>query len=227
MDGIKRRRKRMWSAQLVWKHDCVVGNRCEKFNVEAYGIPIGFYKENGKMYYSHIQVLKGDRVQDFLEDLRADPRVHEFEEQGNFVFFSYVVGEPEDIVTAHTFQKVFFFKPVRVDKKGYEWWEVSSWSKKHLESFIDESKKGADEFRIVKIEQTDLGEIYFARLKSSMTELQRRAFELATEDGYYDYHRKTELSKLSKKMGISLSTYREHLRRAEKKVFPEFARHQS
>ena len=53
---------------------------------------------------------------------------------------------------------------------------------------------------------------------------QRKALELAFANGYYDYPRKIELKDLAKQMNLSLSTYREHLRRAEKKVMPDLIR---
>ena len=57
-----------------------------------------------------------------------------------------------------------------------------------------------------------------------LTKGQKRAIELATQRGYYNFPRKTELKHLAKEAGISLSTFREHLRKAEKKVMPDLIR---
>ena len=89
--------------------------------------------------------------------------------------------------------------------------------------FIKETKekvKDLEDFKILKIERTKLSEIYFPQLLPELSEGQRRALEIASEEGYFNYPRKIELRKLAKIMGISLSTYREHLRRAEAKILP-------
>ena len=54
-----------------------------------------------------------------------------------------------------------------------------------------------------------------------LTEKQKRVFELAVEEGYYDIPKRTELKKLAKLVGISLATYQEHLKRAEAKIIPK------
>ena len=41
---------------------------------------------------------------------------------------------------------------------------------------------------------------------------------------YYNFPRKTELKDMAKEAGISLSTFREHLRKAEKKIMPDVIR---
>jgi predicted DNA binding protein len=214
----------MWTAKLVWKHDCIIGKRCEKFNVEAVGFPIGFYIEKNNIYYSHVQTIKGkkENVDEFIKDLKKDKRINEFENTENILFFSYFISSNTKIPTAHHNQKIFFFKPVYVDNKGYEHWEISSWNKKHINEFIKNTKKEADEFRIISIEKTNLDEIYFPRFIPQLTESQKRAIELAVKNGYYDFPRNIDLKSLSEKMDISLSTYREHLRIAEKKTIPEF-----
>jgi len=54
-----------------------------------------------------------------------------------------------------------------------------------------------------------------------LTEKQKRAFELAIEQGYYDIPKRTDLKKLSKLMKVSLATFQEHLKRAEAKIIPK------
>ncbi|MBD3202776.1 hypothetical protein GF327_00645 [Candidatus Woesearchaeota archaeon] len=211
----------MWSARLSWKHDCLIGNRCKKFGVEVIGFPIGFYRKGNKLYYSHVESVRGkkEKIKKFQDDLENDPRINEFESQSDTVFFSYSVDK--EIPTAHQNQKIFFFKPVYVDKKGYEHWEIASWKKAHINEFIKKTRKDADEFIIKSIKKTKIDEIYFPRFIPKLTNLQKKAIELASENGYYDYPRKTELNDLAEKMDISLSTYRQHLRVAEKKLIPE------
>ncbi|MFC1774989.1 helix-turn-helix domain-containing protein [Nanoarchaeota archaeon] len=51
-----------------------------------------------------------------------------------------------------------------------------------------------------------------------MTTKQKRAFELAISNGYYDFPKRIDINKLAKMMGVSFSTYRAHLKKAESKL---------
>ena len=55
-----------------------------------------------------------------------------------------------------------------------------------------------------------------------LTVKQKKAFELAVNNGYYEYPRKITLSQLASILGISFSTYQKHLRKAEQKILPFF-----
>ena len=71
---------------------------------------------------------------------------------------------------------------------------------------------------IISIKQTKLKDIYFPKLSPDFTQHQRDALEIARENGYYNFPKKIDLNKLAKKAGLSKSTFREHLKRAEAKV---------
>jgi len=66
----------------------------------------------------------------------------------------------------------------------------------------------------------------FLRMKllaEHLPEQQREAFVLAVQRGYYEIPKKTTLEQLAAEMGISPSTFAEHLRRAEAKLLPFLA----
>ncbi|MEW5955627.1 MAG: helix-turn-helix domain-containing protein [Candidatus Micrarchaeota archaeon] len=66
----------------------------------------------------------------------------------------------------------------------------------------------------------------FLRLKLVTEQLppqQRDAFVLAVRRGYYEIPKKTTLEELAKAMGVSPSTFAEHLRKAEAKFLPFLA----
>ena len=217
----------MWVAKLRIKHeDCVIGRRCKRFNVISIGVPFNSYKEGDKEYFSHFETLVGDEsaIGRFIEDLKDDPAIHDLEVQGNSIFFVNEVPLQQKIPTTHYNPKIFFIKPVVVDIKGYESWEIGSWNEQILREFIVNLQKEHFEVKILKIENAKLNNIYFPQIMPSLTKGQRRALELATQRGYYDFPRKVELKDLAKEVGISLSTYREHLRRAEKRIMPDLVR---
>ncbi len=41
------------------------------------------------------------------------------------------------------------------------------------------------------------------------------------QEGYYDWPKRTDFQQLSQKMKVTVSTYREHLKKAEKKILPD------
>jgi predicted DNA binding protein len=217
----------MWVAKLRLKHeDCVIGRRCKRFKVTSIGVPFNSYKENDKSYFSHFETLVGDneKIKRFIEDLKDDPSIHNLEIQGNSIFFVNEIPAQQTIPTTHYNNKIFFIKPVVVDEKGFESWEIGSWNEEILRGFIVNLQKEHFDVKILKIQNEKLNEIYFPQVMPFLTKGQKRALELATQRGYYNFPRKIELKDLAKEAGISLSTFREHLRKAEKKIMPDLAR---
>ncbi|MBW2974825.1 helix-turn-helix domain-containing protein [Candidatus Woesearchaeota archaeon] len=217
----------MWVAKLKLKHeDCVIGRRCKRYNVISIGIPFGSYQEGDKAYFSHFETLVGDneKISRFIEDLKEDPSISNIEVQGNSIFFVNEMPAQQTIPNTHYNKKIFLIKPIMVDEKGYENWEIGSWNEQVLRDFIVNLQKEHFEVKLLKIENEKVNEIYFPQVMPFLTKGQKRALELATQRGYYDFPRKTELKDLAKEAGISLSTFREHLRRAEKRIMPDLIR---
>jgi predicted DNA binding protein len=217
----------MWVAKLNLKHeDCVIGKRCKRFNVISIGVPVNSYKENNNSYFSHFETLVGEEinVKKFIEDLKDDHSIHNLEVQGNSIFFVNEIPANQTIPTTHFNPKIFFIKPVVVDEKGYESWEIGSWNEELLRNFIVNLQKNHFEIKILKIQNEKINEIYFPQVMPFLTRGQKRALEIATRHGYYDFPRKSELKDLAQEAGISLSTFREHLRKAEKKIMPDLIR---
>ncbi|HZX45098.1 MAG TPA: helix-turn-helix domain-containing protein [Candidatus Nanoarchaeia archaeon] len=217
----------MWVAKLKLKHDdCVIGRRCKRFHVISIGIPFNSYKEADKQYFSHFETLVGEEnsIQRFIEDVKDDPAIHSLEVQGSSIFFINEVPIQHTIPTTHYNPKIFFIKPVVVDETGSESWEIGSWDETVLRNFIVNLQKEHFEVKILKLQNEKINEIYFPQVMPFLTKGQKRALEIATQRGYYDYPRNVELKDLAKEAGISLSTFREHLRKAEKKIMPDLIR---
>jgi len=222
----------MWVTKLKWKHDCIIGKRCEKYNVKVIGYPIDFYvdKVKGKKQtlYLHFEKVYGEdkQIKRFFADFRKDKRLKYLEIEGNAFFFAYKI-DVHEVPTAHYSKAIFFLKPIIVDKDGYESWEIASWKKENLMSFIKETKEKMTDlidFKVLMIKKTKLSEIYFPQILPELSKGQSRALELASEEGYFNYPRHIELRELAKMMEVSLSTYREHLRRAESKIIPSISK---
>ncbi len=217
----------MWIARLKIRHeDCVIGRRCRRFRVMSIGIPFNSYKEGDKAYFSHFETLFGEEqdIKNFIEDLREDPSIKGLEVEGNSIFFINELPITQKIPTTHYNPKIFFIKPVIVDTKGFEDWEIGSWDETILREFIVNLQKEQFDIKILKIKNEKPNEVYFPQVMPSLTKQQKKALEIAIRHGYYDYPRKIELKQLASEAGISLSTFREHLRKAEKKIMPNLLR---
>ncbi len=219
----------MWIAKLSWKHNCIIGNRCKTFDVTAIGIPLEMYEERGYYYYTHLQILSGkpQNIAAFISDLKKDKDVSEVEVNGNTVFFIVKKRYDDRVPTTHYNKKIFFLKPVAVDTGGYEFWEIASWKKEYLMEFIKKTKTDIPDlldFKLQSITKSKVNDLYFPQLLPKLTPHQKRALDLAVHEGYYEFPRKVELADLAKRMHVALSTYREHLRIAEKKMMPMVAK---
>lgn len=211
----------MWITKLKIKHDCVIGNRCEKFQVTTTGTPFNVFIENGITHSPQVQTLQGDEnnKKEFIKDIKKDKRIINLEIEGNTIFFIEV--RKEKIPSTFYHAKLIFVKPVFVDKEGYEYWEVASWKKEILSKFIVSLEKEIKNVELLKIEETKISDIYFAHLLPNLTSHQKRALELAFEEGFYAWPKRTDFGKLAKIMKVSVPTFREHLKRAEEKLMPD------
>ncbi len=213
----------MWTARLRIKHNCIIGSRCRKFGVTDTGIAFNVYSENGVTHAPQIQVLHGrsGAIKNFIEDLKKDSRVRHLESEDNVVF---LIEERSDRIPSSFYNpKLIMVKPVEVDKEGYEYWEIASWNRKIIEDFIKslERDRNINEMKVLKLKKSKLIDVYFMHAAPKLTEPQKRAMELALEQGYYTWPKKTGLKGLAKLMGVSIQTYREHLKKAEEKLMPE------
>jgi len=216
----------MWIARLRIRHDCVIGNRCKKFHVTTTGTPFNVFLKGKITYSPQLHTIEGDEknVKAFINDLKNDRKVSHLEIEGNSIFLIEI--QKQQKVSASVYStlspKIIFVKPVFVDTEGYEYWEIASWKKEILTQFIKGiAKEVSKDIHIEKMIETPLKDIYFSRLMPALTAFQKKAISLAFERGYYAWPKRTDLGKLAKEMKISISTYREHLKRAEEKLMPD------
>lgn len=217
----------MWLLRLALQHNCIIGKRCKKFHCTSRGYPLDSYKEGGYTHALHFEKITGreKNVAAFFKDLKKDKAMVRIEINNNTVFFLYKTKNKKTLPgqLSHAEKKIFHTKPVFVDEKGYEHWEVCAWNRddiNHFISFLKENTKDLYDFKIQQLRKTKLTEIFFPQVMPKITANQKKALDLALQEGYYDYPRHIELRQLARIMKISLSTYREHLRRAEKSVLP-------
>ena len=154
----------------------------------------------------------------FLKDLKKDKRTEYVEVNENTLF---LIESSKNKPVSEFIKKMFFVKPVVIDEKGYEHWEIASHKKEELNRFIEKVEKICEEFELLSIKNTKLNKVYFPKVLPQLTDLQKRALEIAIRHGYYQAPKKIGLRKLAKLMNISLATYQKHLQKAESKVMPD------
>jgi len=209
----------MWIAKIKYKHNCILGNRCNKFNISLQGIAFSVFKEKNKIITSSMFHMIGDEenLDKFIKDLKKEKLVIKLERKKDMFF---LLEKASNKAVKYFNPKIIFVKPVLIDNEGYEYWEISSWEKTEISKFINSIKEDMDEFKLIKFVNTKINNIYFPKLMPNITHKQKRSIELAIEHGYYKTPKKTSLRKLAKLMNISLATYQQHLRIAEEKLIP-------
>lgn len=214
----------MWIVRLKIKHDCTIGNRCKKFNCLSFSLSLSNWREKSYYYTSQRHTIEGNKndVDKFLKDLKRDKRIIDLEVSKNTVFFVEKRKKAE-IPSSHYNPKMFWVKPIFVDREGFEYWEMASWKKEILMKFISDLKKEKGIKTIIeKFQNIKLDTIYFPKIMPRLSDKQREAYQLAVENRYYAFPHKVDLKDLAKIMKVTVSTFQEHLRRAEEKIMPSY-----
>jgi len=206
-------------AKFKIKHDCILGNRCEKYKVTLQSSNPIVYTEKGKVISSSMHYMSGhpEDLDSFIKDLKNDNKVISVERKSNMFF---LLEKAKEKAVQFITPKLIFTKPVLQDTGGYETWEVASWERKEIENFVKKVEKSFENYKLLKFIELKIDNIFFPRLMPNLTDKQKRAVELAIHEGYYLSPRRVGLRKLASIMNISLSTYEQHLRAAEEKLIP-------
>ena len=220
----------MWLTKLQLQHkDCPIVTRCRRFNVIVFSYPSTWYERRRSKYATttcYFQSSEEAQKKKFLTDLKADKRITRLESAGDM--FTYEInlgGEGEHVMLYHT-KQIFFVRPVVNHPDGYEYWEVASWERKEIENFIASLETHMDICNILRLENSPLTDIYIPNVMPKLSSHQKKALELAYENGYYAYPRHISVKSLAKKAKLSLSTFQEHLRKAELRLLPQIIEYQ-
>jgi predicted DNA binding protein len=214
----------MWITKLQLKHeDCPIVNRCVKFNLLVYSFPSTWYAEKKHTYATttcYFQSADEGKKKRFIADLQSDRRITNLEISGDTFTYEIDLGKEGEHVQLYHTKQIFFVKPVVNHFDGHEYWEVASWKREELEKFIASLKKHMDVCKILRLEKSPLTDVYFPNIMPKLSPAQKKALQLAHENGYYSYPRKITLEQLAKIAKIGISTFQEHLRKAELKLLP-------
>jgi len=109
--------------------------------------------------------------------------------------------------------------PTRITDGREKWRLVTHHTREEIQTRLEEIRTRMDaEITVTRISTTDN---IHARRKPSTDQLsarQREVFELARTEGYYEWPREISACELAETMGITKTTFLEHLRKAESKL---------
>lgn len=113
--------------------------------------------------------------------------------------------------------KLIFIKPAINYPDGSEQWEVGSFDRKDLIKLWNVCKKKYFG-KLLFLKRIKTPKVFIPQIMPELTEKQHNAFKIASEQGYYNFPRRTNLHELAKLEKISRPTFEEHLRKAEDKL---------
>ncbi len=130
----------MWVAKIKFKHNCILGNRCEKHNVSLLIFsPTAFFEKN-KTLTSSFHCMFGEKknIDAFYNDLKKDKDVVKIERKKNMFF---LIEKSDNKAVGFFTSKIIQIKPVVINTHGDEFWEIGSWEKNELSEFIRKTRK--------------------------------------------------------------------------------------
>lgn len=107
----------MWIAKIKMKHDCLIGNRCKKFNIEATANELGSYLKDKIKISNSVHQLFGEekQIKKFIKDLEKDKNILHLEHKNNTIYISE--KKPETPVKKYT-KNIFLASTVTIDQEG-------------------------------------------------------------------------------------------------------------
>lgn len=139
---------------------------------------------------------------------------------GNVVREFFLEYNPQDMVCPTLLKYGFVHSaPVRIENGRETWQVVFAGDRGNIESQLDGVREEAGaEVTVEAITAADTRRSERERRMSALTATQREVFELARDEGYYEWPRGVSTRDLATEMGVSKTTLLEHLRKAEAKL---------
>jgi predicted DNA binding protein len=210
----------MWVLKCTLRHECMISSRTKKFSITAQSYPLNEQQQSKEKLTTSLHFLHGEKeaIAEFAADLKKDKKVKYVEANNNMI---YLIDIQKNKPVMETNRFIFFVKPTVSDSDGFEHWEIASHTKEILMNWMKTIKPHIKSFTLESISPLAISHIYLPRLLPGFTDLQKKAIDLASSEGYYAIPRKITIRKLAKIFCVSPSTYQKHLQAAEAKLIPE------
>lgn len=149
-----------------------------------------------------------------------EPRRPSRANPGNAAREMFVEYDPANSIDAAFVERGFIYDgPTRI-RDGVERWSlVTHHDRERAGDLLDEVREGMDaKIDVERLSMVDRSSTAEARPLDRLSDRQREAFLLARRNGYYGWPRETTARELAAQLGVSKTTYLEHLRKAEAKL---------
>lgn len=190
-----------------------LGQMAMKHKVSMTGYPLTYYKDKKFLYLNVAGLIIGEdkNKKQLIKDFKSNENTVKVEINNDFM----MATTKQPLATEIAYDpRIIRINPHIISKEGDHIWELASWNKDILMKVFKMCKKHYNG-KILKLKQEKLKNISIVQALPDLTEKQKKAFDIAIDNGYYNFPKKINMEKLAKKMGISYSTYQEHLKRAE------------
>lgn len=144
---------------------------------------------------------------------------------GNAAREMFVEYDPANSIDAAFVERGFIYDgPTRI-RDGVERWSlVTHHDRERAGDLLDEVREEMDaEVDVERLSVSDRSSTAESRPLDRLSDRQREAFRLAQRNGYYGWPRETTARDLAAELGVSKTTYLEHLRKAEEKLLDGIA----
>lgn len=197
----------------------LLGSMAMKHKVSMTGYPFSYWKDKNNLYLITAGFAFGEdkNIKAMFKDLKSNKDVINIEKAGDFA----IIVTKQPLFTEPVYNPTIIRpKPAIIHKEGYHIWDLASFDRHVLEKVLEFAEKhlGA---KVVKFKDEKITNISFTKVMPELTGNQKKALEIAINNGYYDYPKKVKMEKLASIMGIAYSTFQAHLKKAEGKIVPE------
>ncbi len=217
----------MWLLKYEYKHkDCKYSPLAKKLEVALHIYPISYFAKDRTVYTTAIHLVEGPSTKSKLYKKYLNKISLKTDVISSNAFFTLVAMKKNFAYYQKLYNQAIFY-PVPVIHTGEkEIGQIASWNENPLREIIKEMQKNknTEYFKILKLKNEPLNDVFLLKLLPKITNKQRQCFERALAEGYYNYPRKINLDGLSKMAKISKSNYHEILRRAESNILKSLPR---
>ena len=208
----------MWVAKVKVSTEGLGSFYAKKHKLLMTGYPVSAFPLEDSLHVVLAGLISGKtkNKKEFLNELAKEKQVIHVESRNDFVIV--VLKEPLQASALYN-PFIIFIKPIILLPTGEYIVEFASWRKDKILNVLTLLKKHRNA-EILKFKKEPIKNISITRMLPELTDKQKLVLDMAVQDQYYDYPRKIDIKQLAKKAGLSESTFREHLRLAEKKIIP-------
>jgi len=207
----------MWVVKFSFNGEGILYGKTAKIcggEIRGYNLSKEF-KTNKLIVTSAGRFLSDEKsIKKAVNFLRKDNHVLNLEENNGFFIITLI--EDKEFYNFYS-SNFIYVSPVSISSKGIYEFHIASWYRKDIENLLNKVEKLKD-FKLKLFRQERIQNISITGLQPNLTKKQKQAYDLAVNEGYYEYPKKTTLHKLSTILGISYSTFQQHLSYAERKL---------